>query len=192
MPFDSTSYVPKRPPHSAKGKTKRSKKGASQATKYSYKSSYQDEPQFAPPSAFFKGNSTNIDNYLIKVPPESEVETTEAPYVPPVSVQQSAREQYEVIPVEEAAPQYVTPVQEVAPIQEEVYPAEPVQTAPVEPTVPASRQRMPLLRGGASGLPQQPALTLRAGILHSSRPAQPPQEQPSENPQPAKKNKRKR
>ena len=173
VPFDSNSYVPKRPPHMSEGKGKRGKKNGGQAVKYSYKNSYQSEPQFAPPSVF-KGNSTNIDSRVIKVPLETKIETTEVPYVPPVSVQQAAREKY------------------VIPVEEEVYP---IEQAPVEPapsTAPVARQRMPLLRGGASSLPQQPTLALRAGILHSSRRAQPAAEPPQEAPTPTKKNKRKR
>ena len=173
VPFDSNSYVPKRPPHMSEGKGKRGKKNGGQAVKYSYKNSYQSEPQFAPPSVF-KGNSTNIDSRVIKVPLETKIETTEVPYVPPVSVQQAAREKY------------------VIPVEEEVYP---IEQAPVEPapsTAPVAKQRMPLLRGGASSLPQQPTLALRAGILHSSRRAQPAAEPPQEAPTPTKKNKRKR
>ena len=173
VPFDSNSYVPKRPPHMSEGKGKRGKKNGGQAVKYSYKNSYQSEPQFAPPSVF-KGNSTNIDSRVIKVPLETKIETTEVPYVPPVSVQQTAREKY------------------VIPVEEEVYP---IEQAPVEPapsTAPVARQRMPLLRGGASSLPQQPTLALRAGILHSSRRAQPAAEPPQEAPTPTKKSKRKR
>ena len=173
VPFDSNSYVPKRPPHMSEGKGKRGKKNGGQAVKYSYKNSYQSEPQFAPPSVF-KGNSTNIDSRVIKVPLETKIETTEVPYVPPVSVQQAAREKY------------------VIPVEEEVYP---IEQAPVEPapsTAPVARQRMPLLRGGASSLPQQPTLALRAGILHSSRHTQPAAEPPQEAPTPTKKNKRKR
>ena len=156
----------------AEGKSKRGKKNNGQAAKYSYKNSYQSEPQFSPPSVF-RGNSTNIDNCVIKVQPEVKVETTEVPYVPPVSVQQAAREKYAV-----HAEEVVRPVQQVS--------AEPAAAAP------ETRQRMPLLRGGASTLPQRPALTLRAGILHSSRPTQPAAEQPQEAPAPTKKNKRKR
>ena len=173
VPFDSNSYIPKRPPHMSEGKGKRGKKNGGQAVKYSYKNSYQSEPQFAPPSVF-KGNSTNIDSRVIKVPLETKIETTEVPYVPPVSVQQAAREKY------------------VIPVEEEVYP---IEQAPVEPapsTAPVAKQRMPLLRGGASSLPQQPTLALRAGILHSSRRAQPAAEPPQEAPTPTKKNKRKR
>ena len=181
MPFDSNSYVPKRPPHMAEGKGKRGKKNNGQAAKYSYKNSYQSEPQFAPPSVF-RGNSTNIDNCVIKVTPEVKVETTETPYVPPVSVQQAAREKYTVHVEADAYPVQQVPVQQV-----------PVQQVPVESAAaPASRQRMPLLRGGASALPQQPTLTLRAGILHSSRPTQQATEQPQEAPAPTKKSKRKR
>ena len=217
VPFDSNSYVPKRPPHMAERKGKRNKKSAGQATKYSYKNSYQSEPQFSPPSVF-KGNATNIDNLVIKVPsadsatitempyeqpivtettaeapyipfttpvevaetpyvqPAATIETTEAPYVPPVSVQQAAREQYVTSSVEE-----------------EIHNVPQIPTAQVEQATPVTRQRMPLLRGGVSGLPQQPTLTLRAGILHSSRPAQPTVEQTQATPAPAaKKNKRKR
>ena len=181
VPFDSNSYVPKRPPHMAEGKGKRGKKNNGQAAKYSYKNSYQSEPQFAPPSVF-RGNSTNIDNCVIKVTPEVKVETTETPYVPPVSVQQAAREKYTVHVEADAYPVQQVPVQQV-----------PVQQVPVESAAaPASRQRMPLLRGGASALPQQPTLTLRAGILHSSRPTQQATEQPQEAPAPTKKSKRKR
>ena len=217
VPFDSNSYVPKRPPHMAERKGKRNKKSTGQATKYSYKNSYQSEPQFSPPSVF-KGNATNIDNLVIKVPsadsatitempyeqpmvtettaeapympfttpvevaetpyvqPAATIETTEAPYVPPVSVQQAAREQYVTSSVEE-----------------EIHNVPQIPTAQVEQATPVARQRMPLLRGGVSGLPQQPTLTLRAGILHSSRPAQPTVEQTQATPAPAaKKNKRKR
>ena len=181
VPFDSNSYVPKRPPHMAEGKGKRGKKNNGQAAKYSYKNSYQSEPQFAPPSVF-RGNSTNIDNCVIKVTPEVKVETTETPYVPPVSVQQAAREKYTVHVEADAYPVQQVPVQQI-----------PVQQVPVESAAaPASRQRMPLLRGGASALPQQPTLTLRAGILHSSRPTQQATEQPQEAPAPTKKSKRKR
>ena len=186
VPFDSNSYVPKRPPHMAEGKGKRGKKNNGQAAKYSYKNSYQSEPQFAPPSVF-RGNSTNIDNCVIKVTPEVKVETTETPYVPPVSVQQAAREKYTVHVEADAYPVQQVPVQQV-PVQQI-----PVQQVPVESAAaPASRQRMPLLRGGASALPQQPTLTLRAGILHSSRPTQQATEQPQEAPAPTKKSKRKR
>ena len=181
VPFDSNSYVPKRPPHMAEGKGKRGKKNNSQAAKYSYKNSYQSEPQFAPPSVF-RGNSTNIDNCVIKVTPEVKVETTETPYVPPVSVQQAAREKYTIHVETDAYPVQQVPVQQA-----------PVQQVPVESAAaPANRQRMPLLRGGASALPQQPTLTLRAGILHSSRPTQQATEQPQEAPAPTKKSKRKR
>ncbi|MGM9998485.1 MAG: hypothetical protein ACI38Q_03675, partial [Candidatus Bruticola sp.] len=169
VPFDSATYVPKRAPRLPEVKSKRNKnKSSASAAKYSYKDACSDEPKVGTgsyniplPPPVFKGNTTNIDTSysdIASTAPIPAAESTEAPYVPPVSVQQAAREQY--FASAEAA------VERRA-HDESVYP-EPTETYREPASAQLGKQRIPMLKSAVPGLPQQPSLTLRAGILHSS------------------------
>ncbi|MGM9992152.1 MAG: hypothetical protein ACI376_04800, partial [Candidatus Bruticola sp.] len=168
IPFDSATYVPKRAPRLPDSKNKRSKSKNSTATeKYYYTGAHSEEPKVgasvrsaALPPPVFKGNTTNIDTSYGDI--ASATESTESPYVPPVSVQKAARNQYVNVSGK-------TLESDTAPAS-----TEPIAAYLDTNTSQTNKQRIPMLKSSIPGLPQQPSLTLRAGILHSSNPSRYP------------------